>query len=211
MTTPKPLPLQQKQAGLPGFYHRSPPPRPHGVSQLPKDNETHQPVSRGSFSALFSRVESRARMPTSPRATVGGQQPAPTVDKMSLPPGGHASAQPRTVVGNQKCGNVGGDSQEVGRPDGSKRTNISRGRYERLQSEVNAEGTRCQPTRSDEGKGANGAANGTQHVENGKKPVSRRSGRSTSPRIIILTVDSRRNMGEEDYGVNKIKACYIHV
>ncbi|EKF33418.1 hypothetical protein MOQ_002715 [Trypanosoma cruzi marinkellei] len=184
MTTPMPLPRRQEKTN--SFLCDTSSPPQHRFEDHPgkKISESQTQATFEDINSLKKEQRSRATMS---RVIKFERGPSEIVGKSPSPPRANSSPPLKTPVGNQGVGSGGRDGSVNGR-DGAGH----------VQGALGAGWNRCGSAVPGGEKFTRGGPNGSKQVDKVKTPTPGRGGRSTSPPIIILTVDSRRSMGEED-------------
>ncbi|EAN93882.1 hypothetical protein C3747_68g186 [Trypanosoma cruzi] len=184
MTTPMPLPRRQERINFSLCDTPSPPQHRRVDHPSTKISETQTQATCENINSLRKEHRSWASMS---RVIKFEREPSEIVGKSPSPPRANPSPPLRTPVGNQGVGSGSRDGPVNGR-DG----------FGHVQSALGAGGNRCASAVPGEGNVTRGEPNDGKQADKVKTPTPGRGGRSTSPPIIILTVDSRRSMGEED-------------
>ncbi|RNF12110.1 hypothetical protein TraAM80_00531 [Trypanosoma rangeli] len=192
-TTPIPVPLQTQHENSPIHGKSSSPPNRRVSSAITKASGFWLDESR-EFDTPFARKESKLQ--TSPSLTTKvARESTGTAEKHAVPPRSNPSPPSRGLATPHRVSSGGGPH----RPSTEEKKAVnSHCSLESITNGVDAEGKWCASPVIDDGKGTCGETNSGKKANSGKRCLLRRVGRSTSPPIIILTVDSRRNMGEEN-------------
>lgn len=163
---------------------------------MAKDSEARVHARQRNVSTSHTGGTPSSYSITSPKKELGAAEKG-GAERRSLLPCKSASSPPRGCVAMQRSNS---ESQGLNRSQGGKTTTAS-DTHASPDGVANTEERSQIMTVSDKGKTAKEKLTGVSQGSSSKRQLStsvRPGGRSVSPPIIILTVDSRRNMNEEE-------------